>query len=217
MLEKLKEEVIRIALAAQNSGLCKHKSGNFSIKDEATGYVVITPSGIDRKELTPAMVSVLDQDLNLLEGLKPSSEALVHVEIYKVKPEIKGIAHTHSKMATAFACLNKPIPAIIYEVAAFRLADGKIPVAPYGRPGTMELAKNVAETAKRSDLLLMEKHGVVALGKDLATAYLAVQYIEEIAEIYFNALMINQGKEMDYFSNAELQAWQYPSQLKGKE
>ena len=213
MLEDLKKEVIRIAQDAQRSGLCKHKSGNFSIRDKETGYIVITPSAVDRELLTPDMISVLDQDLNLIEGLKASSESMMHAECYKVNPDCYGIAHTHSKMGTAFSVLNKPIPAIIYEVASFRLDDGTIPVAPYGRPGTVELAKNVAETSKKADMMLMEKHGVIALGKDLENAYLAVQYIEELAEIYFDTLLINKGVEPPYFHADELSKWKYPEQL----
>lgn len=213
MLENLKQQVIDIALDAQRNGLCKHKSGNFSIKDKDTGYVCITPSAVDRELLNIEDISVLDNSLNLLEGLKPSSEALMHVEIYKACPHAFGIAHTHSKIGTSFAVLNKSIPAVIYEVAGFRLADGKIPVAPYGRPGTRQLAENVAKTATDADLLLMEKHGVLALGSSLTDAYLGVQYIEEIAEIYFNALVINHGNEPACFSKEELESWKYPKEL----
>ncbi|MEG0076637.1 class II aldolase/adducin family protein [Anaerorhabdus sp.] len=210
MLEKIKEEVLKVALEAQRIGLCKHKSGNFSIRDKETGYVCITPSGVDRECLKISDISVLDQDLKLIEGLKPSSEALMHIEVYKACPDAFGIAHTHSKMGTSFAVLNKPIPAVIYEIAGFRLADGKIPVAPYGRPGTIDLAKRVAETAVSSDMLLMEKHGVIALGPTLQDAFLSAQYIEEVAEIYFNTLVINQGKEPEVFTKQELESWKYP-------
>lgn len=210
MLEKIKDEVLKVALEAQRIGLCKHKSGNFSIRDKETGYVCITPSGVDRECLKISDISVLDQDLKLIEGLKPSSEALMHIEVYKACPDAFGIAHTHSKMGTSFAVLNKPIPAVIYEIAGFRLADGKIPVAPYGRPGTIDLAKRVAETAVSSDMLLMEKHGVIALGPTLQDAFLSAQYIEEVAEIYFNTLVINQGKEPEVFTKQELESWKYP-------
>ncbi len=214
MLEHLKEQIIKISLNAQEIGLCKHKSGNFSIKDKDTGYMLITPSAIDRKLLTVDQISVLDENLNLIEGLKPSSESLMHHEIYKLHPHIFGIAHTHSKMGTSFAVVNKPIPAIIYEVASFRLHEGTIPVAPYARPGTEELAHKVAQETIKSDLVLMEKHGVVALGADLESAYLSVQYIEELAEIYFNSLVINKGNEPEYFSKAELESWKYPDAIK---
>ncbi len=214
MLENLKKEVIRVALDAQEIGLCKHKSGNFSIKDKETGYMVITPSGVDRKVLKVEEVSVLDQDLNLVEGLKPSSESLMHHEMYKRNPNVFGIAHTHSKMATSFAVLNKAIPAVIYEVAGFRLDNGTIPCAPYGRPGTVDLAVLTAETSTRADLLLMEKHGAVAMGADLASAYLSVQYVEELAEIYFNTLVINKGSEPPSFTKEELESWKYPDSIK---
>ena len=216
MLENLKKEVIRVALEAQRIGLCKHKSGNFSIRDKETGYIVITPSGIDRETLTVDQVSVLDENLQLVEGLKASSESMMHAECYKVNPNCYGIAHTHSKMGTAFSVLNKPIPSVIYEAANFRLDNGTIPVAPYGRPGTVELAKNVAETSKRADLLLMEKHGTIALGTDLASAFLAVQYIEEMAEIYFDTLIINKGIEPPVVNVDELTSWKYPDQLTKK-
>lgn len=216
MLEELKKNVIRVALDAQRSGLCKHKSGNFSIRDKETGYICITPSGVDRELLKPEDIVVMDMDLNVIEGGRPSSESMMHVETYKARPDVYGIAHTHSKMATAFAAIPKPIPAVIYELAGFKLDHAMIPVSPYYRPGTPELAKGVAETLKKADMALMEKHGAIGVGKTLDDAYLAVQYIEEVAQIYYDALVINQGKEPDVFTEEELTSWKYPSQIKGK-
>ncbi|MFI3284209.1 MAG: class II aldolase/adducin family protein [Erysipelotrichaceae bacterium] len=213
MLENLKQEIIDISLEAQNLGLCKHKSGNFSIKDKETGYIVITPSGVDRKELTVDKISVLDQEFNLIEGMKPSSEVLMHAKVYEANPETFGIAHTHSKVATAFAVLNKHIPAVIFELFAFRLDEGKIPVSPYFLPGTMELADSVAATSQKSDLLLMEKHGVLAHGKNLSEAFLSAQYVEEIADIYYHTLTINQGKEPETIDFRDFAKWKYPEDV----
>lgn len=214
MLEQLKKDVIRIAKEAQRLGLCKHKSGNFSLRDKETGLVLITPTGIDRELLVENDIVVMDLEFNILEGGKPSSESQMHIEVYKTRPDVFGIAHTHSKMGTAFSVLNKPLPPIIYEVTAFNLKNGYIPVAPYARPGTIELAKNVAQTAKEADLILMEKHGVIALGQSIDDAFLHVQYIEEVAEVYYYSLMINQGKEPSFFDVNELNSWQYPDVFK---
>lgn len=214
MLENLKQGVIRIAKDAQRLGLCKHKSGNFSLRDTESGLVLITPTGIDRELLSIDDIVVMDLELNILEGGKPSSETQMHIEIYKERNDVFGIAHTHSKMGTAFSVLNKSLPPIIYEVTAFNLKDGHIPVAPYARPGTIELAHNVAKTVKESDLVLMEKHGVIAVGKNIDEAFLHVQYIEEVAEVYYYTLMINQGKEPEYFDNKELSSWTYPEVFK---
>ena len=186
------------------------------MRDKETGYVCITPSGVDRELLKPEDIAVVDMNLNVIEGGRPSSETMMHIETYKARPDVFGIAHTHSKMATAFAVLAKPIPAVIYELAGFKLDHAMIPVAPYGRPGTPELAQRVAEKTAVSDMVLMEKHGAIAVGKTLDDAYLAVQYIEEVAQIYYDALVINQGKEPDVFAEEELNSWKYPSQIQGK-
>lgn len=219
MLENLKKQVVKIAQEADRSGLCKHRSGNFSIRDKETGYVVVTPSGIDRDELTYRDICVVDLDANVIEmeaDVKPTSELLMHLSVYKTRDDVFAMAHTHSRFATAFAVINKEIPAIIYECANLNLKDGVIPVAKYGRPGTTALSDSVVEPIKRSDVILLEKHGVVAVDKDPAEALLKAHYVEELAEVYYRALQLNGGKEPDVFSVEELTSWQYPSQIKLK-
>lgn len=218
MLETLKKEVCEIAKRAQRDGLCKHKSGNFSARDEESGYVVITPTSVDRELLTPRDMIVMDMDANVIEnlsGLKPTSESLMHLMIYKTREDAKAIAHTHSMYATTFALLNKPIPAIVYEVANLGLTQARVPVAPYGRPGTTDLADSVVEACKEAESFLIEKHGVVAFdSKDIYEAFLKAAYIEELAQLYYNALTAAQGKEPDTFAQSELQKWEYPKEIK---
>ena len=213
MLEDLKSQVILTAQKAQRDGLMKHKSGNVSASDEETGYFVITPSGIDRELLQIRDMCVLTKDLELLEGAKPSSEALMHAACYRERPDIRAIVHTHSKMATAFAVLNKPVAATVYEMFVFPLQNAEIPVAPYGRPGTQELADNVAGVIKHNNMALMERHGAIAVGDSPEEALLAAGYIEEFAEIYYYTLQMNGGKEPPVFTKEELDAWTYPEQL----
>ena len=214
MLENLKEDVVRIAKKAQNAGLCKHRAGNVSIKDIETGYICITPSGVDRDVLTPDQVSVIDEDLNVIEGGKPSSETLMHVECYKARPDIRAVIHTHSPIASAFACMNKPIPAFIYEFSVFNLDHAQIPVAPYAQPGTMELAQNVANTVKKSDLVLMERHGTIAVSDTIDQAFENADYIEELARIYYTILTLNDGKDTPIFTEEDYKSWKYPNQIK---
>ena len=66
MLEDIKKKVVEIAKQADKAGLCKHKSGNFSIRDKKTGYIVITPSGVDREVLTYKDACVMDLDANVI-------------------------------------------------------------------------------------------------------------------------------------------------------
>lgn len=217
MLELLKKDVCEIAKRAQRDGLCKHKSGNFSARDSDTGYVVITPTGVDRDLLMPEDMVVMDLRAKVVEhvsGLRPTSESLMHLMIYRQRPKAKAIAHTHSAYATVFALLNKPLPAIVYEVANLGLTKARVPVAPYGRPGTGGLADSVIEACLEADSFLLEKHGAVAVDeRDIYEAFLKAAYIEELAELYYLALTANGGREPDRFGQEELQKWEYPKEI----
>ena len=218
MLENLKKDVCEIAKRAQRDGLCKHKSGNFSARDVKSGYIVMTPTSVDRELLTPRDMIVMDLEANVIEnlsGLKPTSESLMHITIYKTRKDANAIAHTHSMYATTFALLNKPIPAIVYEVANMGLTKGRVPVAPYGRPGTMELANSVVDACMEAESFLMESHGAVAFdSQDIYEAFLKAAYIEELAQLYYNAVTVLQGKEPKSFAQEELQKWEYPKEIK---
>lgn len=215
MLERLKRQVVRYAQQAEREGLCKHRSGNFSIHDKESGCIVITPTGMDRAEMLPEDVVVIDMQGHVVEALtgkKPTSESMMHMAVYKARPEVGAIVHTHSKNATAFAVMNKPIPAIVYELFLLGCKKGYIPVAPYGRPGTKELAESVLKPLEISDVALMQAHGVIAVAGDLKEALLRASYVEELAEIYYKTLTVL-GHEPDVVPVEELANWKYPSKL----
>ena len=139
----------------------------------------------------------------------------MHLQIYKTRPDVNAICHTHSMYATTFAVLNKPIPAVVYEIANLGVTKSRIPVAPYGRPGTTDLSDSVIEPVQEADVFLLQGHGAVAVSQgDIYDAYLRAAYIEELAQLYYNALCAGQGEEPYFFPPEELQKWEYPSQIK---
>lgn len=216
MLEIQKKQVVEMARTAQQWGLCKHKAGNSSVRDPETGYILVTPTTVDKMQLTPRDIVVMDTQARVIEseaGLRPTSECLMHIEIYKTRPDIFAVSHTHSLFATSFAVLNKPIPAIVYECVLLNLKDGVIPVAPYGRPGTTTLSESVIGPIQRADAILLEKHGAIGVDKDPYEAVLKSAYLEEMAQIYYHALAINGGREPEAFAPEELARWQYPAQI----
>ena len=217
MLEDLKRKIVKAALEAEKTGLCKHKSGNFSIRDKETGYIVITPSGVSRYDLTYHDICVVDINANIIEietDVRPTSELLMHIEAYKSRKDVHAVVHTHSNFATSFAISGKEIPPVVYEAANY---GGMVHVAPYGRPGTDALAKSIIEPLKLSDACLLEKHGVVTVdSKSIDNALLKAFYVEEVAEMYYHSLRINNGKEPVPISEEELREWKYPSEIKIK-
>ncbi|MCI1859666.1 MAG: class II aldolase/adducin family protein [Sporolactobacillus sp.] len=216
MLDYLKKAVCEIAKKAQRSGLCKHKSGNFSARDRETGLFVFTPTGVNRELLTPRDMVVVDRNVHVVEnlsGLKPTSELLMHLKAYEQRPDIYAVAHTHSMYATSFAIIHKAIPAIVYELQALGAKCGYVPVAAYGRPGTEALANNVAKALCQSDVALMEKHGTIGVGKDIYDALLKVSYLEELAHMYYNVLTLMNGKEPEPLPASEIVKWAYPKEV----
>lgn len=218
MLEKLKEQVVYYAKESQRIGLCQHRAGNFSARDKESGLIVMTPSGVNRDILTADDMLVVDLDGNLIENLngqKPSSETMMHLKSYQVRPDVHAVVHTHSLYATSFAIVKKNIPAVVFEINTLGLKEGYIPVANYGMPGTPDLANSVAEPLLISDAVLLEKHGALTVDSgDIYEAFLKAIYVEEVAHLYFNALQINGGVEPDAFTSDELNQWEYPSNFK---
>jgi L-fuculose-phosphate aldolase len=192
MLENLKKRILKIADRAEKDGLIRHGSGNFSMRDEKTGYICITPTGQDRNNSDIDSILVIDIDGNIIEnkkGLKPTSETLMHLSAYRNREDIKSVCHTHAVYATIFAVQNKEIAPIVFENL---MLGGRVPVAKYGTPGTTELANSIIEPLKISDACLLEKHGVLTVGNSIEEAYIKMQYVEDIAKIYLYSLLLGQ-------------------------
>ena len=105
----------------------------------------------------------------------------MHAEIYKTRPDVRAIVHTHSPHATAFAAANRPIPACLIEMKFF--LGGEVPCAPYAPPGTTELGLVCAEALGDRGGCLMANHGALAVGRDLPEALLRAEYLEDSAKI----------------------------------
>ena len=219
MLEALKNQVVLYAREAEAMGLCRHRSGNFSARDQASGLICMTPTGADRKTMQPEDVVVMNGQAEIVEaltGCRPTSEALMHLAAYEARPDVKAVVHTHSKYALTFAVLRKTIPAIVSEIAHLGCRQGYIPVAAYGRQGSQALADSVREPLAISDVMLLAGHGVLTVDAgSLDGALLKAAYVEEIAEIYYHTLLLSDGKDPVLLSAEDLRL-QYPAAVTEK-
>lgn len=126
MLESIKQELHQLHLELPRQNLVTWTSGNISARDPASGLVVIKPSGIRYEDLQPEHMVVVDLEGEIVEGsLKPSSDTASHLYIYRHRPDVNGIAHTHSRYATAFAANGMAIP--VYLTAQADEFGGPIP------------------------------------------------------------------------------------------
>ena len=189
---ELREEVSRVAKQLIESGLVTGTSGNVSARTPE-GDVLMTPSGIDYEELEPGDVVLVDANGEILEGsLGPSTETPMHTGIYRVRPEVGAVVHTHSVFATTLACLGWTLPPVHYTLTTLS-EDGRIPIAPYATYGTEELANNAAEAlGEGHNACLLQNHGTITVGDSPQKAFSRTVVLEEMAEIYYRTRVVGE-------------------------
>jgi L-ribulose-5-phosphate 4-epimerase len=195
MLEGLRETVWRLHLELPKNNLVAWTSGNVSARDPETGYVVIKPSGVRYEDLQPEHLVVVDLDGLRAEGdLKPSSDTASHLYIYRHRPDIGGVVHTHSPYATAFAALGKPIP--VYLTAMADEFGGPIPCGDFALIGGEQIGKVVVESIGDSVAVLLKNHGVFTVGPTAEAAVKAAVMVEDVARTVWIALQIGHPDEL---------------------
>ena len=195
MLEALREQVWKLHLELPKNDLVKWTGGNVSGRDPETGLVVIKPSGVKYPDLRPEHLVVLDVDGKIVEGnLSPSSDTASHLYIYRQRPDVGGIVHTHSPYATAFAAIGKPIP--VYLTAIADEFGGPIPVGGFALIGGEEIGKVVVESIGSSIAVLLKNHGVFTIGKNAEAAVKAAVMTEDVARTVWYALQLGTPDEI---------------------
>lgn len=189
MLEQLKEELVELHLELPKNELVSWTGGNISARDFETGLIVIKPSGVRYKDLLPENLVVLDLDGKIIEGnLKPSSDTYSHLYIYNHRIDVGGVVHTHSRFATAFAAVGKPIPCVLTAIADE--FGGPIPCGDFALIGDEAIGKIVVESIGESSAVLLKKHGVFTIGKDAVSAVKAAVMTEDVAATVWMAMQI---------------------------
>jgi L-fuculose-phosphate aldolase len=192
MYEDLKQIIVEVAKIMDQKNLVNTYEGNLSIKHD--GKILITPSGKSKASLTAEMIAVIDEKGKQYEGkLRYSSEYQLHVAAYRLRDDVGAAIHCHAPYLTAYALNNQPIESKAYPEMINLF--GKIPVVPYGTPGTGEIAAEMGPRLASSKVVLLANHGVLAVGSDLYEAFNLTQAAESIA--YILTLAHNLGRVVD--------------------
>ena len=190
ILEKEREQVIEYSLKLLSEGLTNGTAGNVSIFNREEGLVAISPTGVNYSELTPEMISIVDLEGKLIEGLKPSSELEMHMILYRNREDVNAVIHTHPVYTTVLACLRQDLPAIDYMIAV--TGATKVRCAEYASYGTKELAENAYKAMGSSLAVILANHGLTTAGKDIANAFNITVQVEYISNLYIKAKNIGE-------------------------
>ena len=178
----LREMLVDYGKKLVQTGLVQGTWGNLSVRLDDT-YMIVTPSGLDYLRLTPAdMVKVNIETLEYEGDLKPTSEKGLHAEVYKMRPDIGSVIHTHSKFCSVFAAAEKDMPITLE--GAKEVFGEKVKLAGYALPGTKKLMKNTSLALGDNFGAIMSHHGMLATGSDIETAFSNCGLLEENGKSY---------------------------------
>jgi L-ribulose-5-phosphate 4-epimerase len=178
----IRREVSDLHAELPRNELVVWTAGNVSARIPGHDLLVIKPSGVTYDELTPAAMVVCDLEANLVEGdHAPSSDTAAHAYVYQHMPDVRGVVHTHSTYATAWAARGEPIPCVLTMMADE--FGGEIPVGPFALIGDDSIGRGIVETLSRhrSRAVLMQNHGVFTIGSSAKAAVKAAVLCEEVA------------------------------------
>jgi L-fuculose-phosphate aldolase len=182
---ELRREICKAGRRLYGRGLVVACEGNLSARLDAD-RILVTPTGVCKGRLAPQDLVVTDHSGAVIYGTgRPSSEILMHLLFYNMRPDVHAVCHAHPPTATGFAAARRAMEeAVLPEVV---LDLGSIPLAPYGTPGTRELCEGLERLVPKHDAILLENHGVVTCGQDLTTAYQRMETVEHFARILLTA------------------------------
>jgi L-ribulose-5-phosphate 4-epimerase len=201
--EALRDEVWQANVGIYRAGLVTMHSGNASGIDRQRGLVLIKPSGMDYDKLQPPDLAVTDLDGKLVEGKwKPSVDLPHHLFLYKHRPEIGGVVHTHSNYATSFALVGRPIPAYLTAIADE--FGGEIPCVPYVDNQGDHIGEAILKYINRAPAVLLAQHGAFTFGPTPRAAFKAAVMLEDVAKTCHLALQLGKPEPLP---ESEVHKW----------
>lgn len=181
--EYLRQAIVRWGRSLFDRGLTAGSSGNISVRHD--DFYLMTPTNSCLGFLDPARLSKLDLSGDLISGDPPTKELPLHVAFYETRSSARAVVHLHSTYSTALSCLsdidpNDAVPPITPYVV---MRVGRVPVVPYTRPGSSDVAIHIRAKASHHAAILLGNHGPVVAGSSLEAAVFAIEELEETAKL----------------------------------
>lgn len=190
-VEELKQEIVEVVKKEYRFQMVNMFEGNVSAV--YGDKMLITPSQVNKEIMTPEMIIETDLEGNILyrpEGMHPSSEMKMHLEVYRVRPDVRAVVHNHSLYATAYAINNMPI--VSDALTEMNITFGQVPVVPYGTPGTDRIYKDFDRYLGNYSAVLLANHGVLSFGPSLEKAFSVAEAVEKVAQTLYLAKQLGE-------------------------
>ncbi|MFQ5499985.1 MAG: class II aldolase/adducin family protein [Candidatus Zixiibacteriota bacterium] len=188
--DTIRQQICSIGQSLHHQGMIAGTGGNISSRLSGD-VILITPSGLPKWSLEPEMIIRIDLEGRILDDAgKPSSETLMHLEVYRRRADISACVHSHPPYSTAFAVAGIPLAENVLPETV--LAVGHAPLTDYAAPGTEAVAASIAPYLGTSYAFLLRNHGLLTIGRSLDEAYHRHEMIEHSARIQHIARQLGQ-------------------------
>ena len=183
-----KQQVLEYSQMLARKGYLIGSGGNVSIRVEGEDALAVTPSGREYLSLSLDDICVFSFEQQSIEGtLRPSIETGMHIAVYRARLDVNAVVHTHQPYASTFAVINRSIPAL-FDEQVIELGD-RVVIVPYGLSGSEDLHENIAaHLDNQCNAYIMQNHGALCLGVDIAQAARNAEILEKCARVYYYAL-----------------------------
>jgi L-fuculose-phosphate aldolase len=205
--DALRADVAEAGRRLYARGLVAGNEGNVSVRDGDRLYV--TPGGVCKGFLAAADVVTTDLEGRPQAGGHASSEILMHVAVYRLRPDVRAVVHAHPPVATGFAVARVPLDRPVLAEPVVTL--GPVPVVPFGTPSTPELAERVAAAIPSAHALLLANHGALTVGETLWRAWERMETLEQYARIALVARLLGSPHELSSEAVSALEALRGPA------
>jgi len=203
---ELRQQLCDIGRMMYERGFIGAADGNLAVRlDEQR--LLVTPSGCLKGFMRADEMVVTDLDGNAQDGGRPSTEIQMHVAVLRERQDISAVLHAHPPYCVAFSLAGIPLTrCIIPEIV---VTIGNVPTVPYATPGTRELPESLREPIRSSDVLILERHGIVTVADELWNAFKLVDMVEHSAKIVHLALQLGPAQILDQEQVAKLMQSRY--------
>jgi L-fuculose-phosphate aldolase len=195
--QELKQQIVDTGMEMVRTGMSVGTWGNLSLRDPETGLMYISPSGMDYLTIKPEHVVVLTLDLELVEGIaEPSIEKAMHAAVYRRRPDVQAVIHTHPVYSSVFGVVRMELPAVSEDFAQIVGTRVGFPDR-YDLPGTVELGESAADALGQDNAVLLPNHGALSVGGSLQQAMKVSRVLEKNAQIYLFARLLGTPQLID--------------------
>ena len=191
----VKNQVLHVCRRIYEREMVASNDGNVTAR-VGSDRIIATPTGMSKGFLKEDDLVLTDLQGNIVgePGRKVTSEIRIYYKIYRMRPDVFAAVHAHPLHATAYAASGRTIDTEVLPESVLSL--GKVPLVPYGTPGTDELAEQIEKYLQEHEVFLLANHGALALGRDVIEAYHRMECLEHTARIIFLAESLGGAKKL---------------------